>query len=81
VQVGACDVLRGEQQEEEEGEVGRRVADELDEGLLHEAAQGALGGQQVDLRKTRRTKSLERRDKEKQEVPHPAGLRVTEREV
>lgn len=50
VQVGARDVLRGQQQQEEEGQVGRRVADELDEGLLDEAAQGALRRQQVDLR-------------------------------
>lgn len=50
MQVGARDVLRGQQQQEEEGQVGRRVADELDEGLLDEAAQGALRRQQVDLR-------------------------------
>lgn len=49
MQVGAGDVLRGQQQEEEEGQVGRCVADELDEGLLYEASQSALWGQQVDL--------------------------------
>lgn len=49
VQVGAGDVLRGQQQEEEEGQVGGRVADKLDEGLLDEVSQSALGSQQVDL--------------------------------
>lgn len=54
MQVGAGDVLRGQQQEEEEGQVGCRVADELDEGLLDEVSQGALWGQQVDLGRRRR---------------------------
>lgn len=54
MQVGAGDVLRGQQQEEEEGQVGCRVADELDEGLLDEVSQSTLGGQQVDLRRRRR---------------------------
>lgn len=49
VQVGAGDVLWGQQQEEEEGQVGCRVADKLDEGLLDEVSQSALGSQQVDL--------------------------------
>lgn len=49
MQVGPGDVLRGQQQEEEEGQVGRRVTDELDEGLLDEASQSALRSQQVDL--------------------------------
>lgn len=53
MQVGAGDVLRGQQQEEEEGQVRRRVADELDEGLLDEASQSALWCQQVDLRRKR----------------------------
>lgn len=47
VQVGPVDVLRGQQEQEEEGEVGRRVADELDEGLPDEQAQRALWGDQV----------------------------------
>ena len=54
MEVGAGDVLRGQQQEEEEGQVGRCVADEFDEGLLDEVSQGALRRQQVDLRKRRR---------------------------
>lgn len=54
MQVGAGDVLRGQQQEEEEGQVGCRVTDELDEGLLDEVSQCALWGQQVDLRRRRR---------------------------
>ena len=41
------DVLRGEDEEEEEGEVGRGVADELDEGLADEQAVAALGRQHV----------------------------------
>lgn len=49
VQVGAGDVLRGQQQQEEKGQVGCRVTDELDEGLLDEVSQGALRSQQVDL--------------------------------
>lgn len=40
-------MLRGQQEQEEEGEVGRRVADELDEGLPDEQAQRALWGDQV----------------------------------
>lgn len=52
MQVGASDVLRGQQQQEEEGQVGCGVADELDEGLLDEVSQSALGRQQVDLRAT-----------------------------
>lgn len=54
MQVGPGDVLRGQQQEEEEGQVGRRVTDELDEGLLDEVSQSALRSQQVDLRRWRR---------------------------
>lgn len=54
MQVGPGDVLRGQQQEEEEGQVGRRVTDELDEGLLDEVSQSALRSQQVDLRRRRR---------------------------
>lgn len=53
VQVGAGDVLRGQQQEEEEGQVRRGVTDELDEGLLDEVSQSALWCQQVDLRRQR----------------------------
>lgn len=49
MQVGAGDVLRGQQQEEEEGQVGRCVTDELDEGLFDEASQSALWSQQIDL--------------------------------
>lgn len=44
-------MLRGQQQEEEEGQVGRRVTDELDEGLLDKVSQSALRSQQVDLRR------------------------------
>lgn len=51
MQVGAGDVLRGQQQEEEEGQVGRCVTDELNEGLLDEVSQSALRCQQVDLRR------------------------------
>lgn len=51
MQVGAGDVLRGQQQEEEEGKVGRCVADELNEGLLDKVSQSALRSQQVDLRR------------------------------
>ena len=40
-------MLRGEEQQEEEGQVGRRVADELDEGLADEEAVAALGGEEV----------------------------------
>lgn len=58
VQVGAGDVLRCQQQQEEEGQVGRRVTDELDEGLLDEVSQSALRRQQVDLRKRRRCTEL-----------------------
>ena len=47
MQIGADDVLGGEQQEEEEGEVGGGVADKLDEGFLDEEAQRALWRQQV----------------------------------
>ena len=53
MQVGPGNVLRGQQQEEEEGQVGRRVTDELDEGLLDEAPQSALWSQQVDLTRVR----------------------------
>lgn len=49
VQVGAGDVLRGQQQQEEKGQVGCGVTDELDEGLLDEVSQSALRSQQVDL--------------------------------
>lgn len=52
MQVGAGDVLRGQQQEEQEGQVGRRVTDKLDERLLDEASQSALRGQQVDLKRS-----------------------------
>ncbi|TNN63512.1 hypothetical protein EYF80_026254 [Liparis tanakae] len=41
------DVLGGEQQQEQEGQVGRRVADELDEGLADEEAVATLGGDEV----------------------------------
>lgn len=51
MQVGPGDVLRGQQQQEEEGQVGRCVTDELDEGLLDEVSQSALRSQQVDLRR------------------------------
>lgn len=51
MQVGAGDVLRGQQQEEEEGKVGRCVTDELNEGLLDKVSQSALRSQQVDLRR------------------------------
>lgn len=72
VQVGPGDVLRGQQQEEEEGEVGRRVTDELDEGLLDEAAQSALRCQQVDLRRGRgqrmKRQTLERQTEEESPV-------------
>lgn len=50
MQVGAGDVLRGQQQQEEKGQVGCGVTDELDEGLLDEVSQSALRSQQVDLR-------------------------------
>lgn len=53
MQVGAGDVLRGQQQQEEEGQVGRGVTDEFDEGLLDEVSQSALRRQQVDLRRRR----------------------------
>lgn len=49
MQVGAGDVLRSQQQEEEEGQVGCRVTDELDKGLLDKASQSAFRSQQVDL--------------------------------
>lgn len=51
MQVGPGDVLRSQEEEEEEGQVGCCVADELDEGLLYKASQSTLWGQQVDLRK------------------------------
>lgn len=51
MQVGTGNVLRGQQQEEEEGQVGRRVTDELDEGFLDKVSQSALWSQQVDLRR------------------------------
>ena len=41
------DVLGGEEQEEEEGQVGRRVADELDEGLADEEAVATLRSDEV----------------------------------
>jgi len=41
------DVLGGEQQQEQEGQVGRRVADELDEGLADEEAVATLGSDEV----------------------------------
>lgn len=75
MQVGAGDVLRRQQQEEEEGQVGRGVADELDEGFLDEAPQSALWGQQVDLRRRERnTSRLEDKEYDKQKKnnnPHP----------
>lgn len=49
VEVGAGDVLRCQQQQEQEGQVRRRVADELNEGLLNEPTQSAFRSQQVDL--------------------------------
>lgn len=49
MQVGASNVLRGQQQQEEKGQVGCGVTDELDEGLLDEVSQRALRSQQVDL--------------------------------
>lgn len=49
VQVGASDVLRGQQKQEEKGQVGCGVTDELDEGLLDEVSQSALRSKQVDL--------------------------------
>ena len=48
MEVRPDEVLGGEEEEEEEGEVGGRVADELDEGLPDERSQGAAGRQQVD---------------------------------
>lgn len=57
MQVGAGNVLRGQQQEEEEGQVGRCVTDELDEGLLNESPQRALWSQQVDLMSRGRKKT------------------------
>lgn len=68
VQVGAGDVLRGQQQEEEESQVGRRVTDEFDERLLDEASQRALRSQQVDLkRETQELKQGRRRRGERRE--------------
>lgn len=49
MQVGTSNVLRGQQQQEEKGQVGCGVTDELDEGLLDEVSQSALRSQQVDL--------------------------------
>lgn len=48
MQVCSHDVLGGQEEEEKESQVGGCVADELDEGLLDEEAQGTPGGQQVD---------------------------------
>lgn len=63
MQVGAGDVLRGQKQEEEEGQVGCCVADELDEGFLDEPSQSALWCQQVDLRRRRRKRKGEAGEK------------------
>lgn len=65
MQVGAGDVLRGQQQEEEEGQVGRRVTDELDEGLLNEASKSALWSQQVDLRRRERGDNVEHEEEDR----------------
>lgn len=62
MQVGAGDVLGGQQQEEEEGQVGCRVADELDEGLLDEVSQSALWSQQVDLSEEGKNREQGRRE-------------------
>lgn len=40
-------MLRGQEEQQQEGEVGGGVADELDEGLTDEQAVAALGGDQV----------------------------------
>lgn len=48
MQVCSHDVLGGQEEEEKKSQVGGCVADELDEGLLDEEAQGTPGGQQVD---------------------------------
>lgn len=62
MQVCTGNVLRGQQQKEEEGQVGRRVTDELDEGLLDEVSQSTLWSQQVDLRR-REERETERRQR------------------
>lgn len=68
MQIGPGDVLRGQQQEEEEGQVGRCVTDELDEGLLDKVSQSALRSQQVDL-----WRRGGRRKREKQELKQGTG--------
>lgn len=47
--VGVCgnNALRGQQEEEEEGQVGCRMADELDEGLSDEESDAAFRRHQV----------------------------------
>lgn len=40
-------MLGGEEQQEQEGQVGGRVADELDEGLADEEAVATLGSDEV----------------------------------
>lgn len=64
MQVGAGDVLRGQQQEEEEGKVGCCVTDELNEGLLDKVSQSALWSQQVDLRRGGGVKAGQRQRKD-----------------
>lgn len=54
-------MLRGQEEEEEEGQVGCCVTDELDEGLLDEAPHSALRSQKVDLEIKERNRSQNRK--------------------
>lgn len=52
-------MLGGEEQQEQEGQVGRRVADELDEGLADEEAIATLGSDEVAESKHREEETYE----------------------
>lgn len=50
MQIGLHDMLWGEEEEKEEGQIGCGVADELDERFLDEESQRAFRGQEVHNR-------------------------------
>lgn len=64
------DVLGGQEQQEQEGQVGRRVADELDERLADEEAVAALGSHEV----AQREHGVEEADEDAgEELPRPVA--------
>ena len=67
-------MLGGQEEEEEEGEVGRCVTDELDEGLADEKPKGVLGHGHV----AQREEGEEQADEDARDrLPHPVLLPPT----